>query len=160
MVSTRITISDLSGVTGYSRHQIHGLLRHLPGYGRRRVARQRVAREYTRHDVVILAVCCELEAVYRVRRDAIAQLLPELKRALAGPRALATEARLIIRFDPASVQYIDGQGEVQAGLVMPLQDLLRRIDGRLIIDGSGTRRVLPLGPIGVPAQRTPRSVQR
>jgi len=147
MISKRITAGDLSGVTGYSRHQLRGFLRDLPGYGGK-AERARVARKYSRHDLAVIAVCCELEANYGLRRDAICTIVQEIKRALSGPKSVATEASLVATVSPPSVRYMDGPAEVSGGLVIPLQAILRRIDGYLNIDHP-EERPLDLGPVPV-----------
>lgn len=150
MISWRITVADVAQVTGFSRHKLRGLLRELPTFEKRR-EKARVAREYSRQDVVILAVCCELEERYCLKREAIATLIEKLRQTLSVPRTVATDARLVIRLTPPEVQYVDGVVPVADGIVVPLQPIFQRIDGHLEPDSLrtvGDQRSLDLGPVG------------
>jgi hypothetical protein len=158
MISRWITAADLSGVTGYSRHQLRGLLKDLPGYSGK-AERARVARKYSRHDLVVIAVCCELESHYGLRRDAICRIVQEIQRALSGPKSVATDAKLVATINPPSAQYLDGRAEVSAGLVVPLQAILRRIDGYLSIDQPEEERPLDFRPVPVFEAKAVGSIQ-
>jgi hypothetical protein len=131
------------------------MLRELPGFENRGDA-PRIAREYSRQDVAVLAVCCELEARHGLRRDAIASLVSQLRQVLAVPRSVATDARLVIRLIPPDAKYFDGIVPVPDGTVVPLQTIFGRIDSHLGADSSshaGAQRSLDLGPVEVPSAR-------
>jgi hypothetical protein len=129
-------------------------MKDLPGYSIRGSA-ERIAREYTRHDLMVIAVCCELENRCGLRRDAIAKLVPEIRRAMIGPRSVSDEARLVVVPDLVSVQYIDGPSSVLQGTVLPLEGIFRRVDQYLLGDqlDADDQRNLDLGPMAIPAGR-------
>lgn len=151
-----MTSADLSEVTGYTRHQLRGLLNELPGY-QAKAERARVAREYTKHDLAVIAVCCELERRYGLRRDSIAAVSQHLAHALLGPRAAARDAYLVVTIDPPDVQYVEQVPVgVRKGLVMPLREIFARLDGYLTADfvpGTQQQRMLDLGPLPVAPTR-------
>lgn len=156
MPARAMTSSDLSEVTGYTRHQLRGLLNELPGY-QAKAERARVARVYTKHDLAVIAVCCELEQRYGLRRDAIAALGQQLARALVGPRAAAREPHLIMTVAPPLVQYVEQVPVgVREGLIVPLSEIFARLDRYLSADfvpGVPEQRALDLGPLPVPPLR-------
>lgn len=151
-----MTSADLSEVTGYTRHQLRGLLNELPGY-QAKAERARVAREYTKHDLAVITVCCELEKRYGLRRDAIAAVSQQLAQALLGPRAAATDAHLIMTIAPPDVQYVEQVPiGIREGLVVPLREIFARLDGYLSADyvpGTQQQRMLDLGPLPVAPAR-------
>ena len=146
----RITSADLVGVTGFSRHRLRSFLKDLPEYADRQ-STARVAHEYSRQDLAVIAICCVLQDRYGLRREAIAQLAPEIRRALCVPRAVATEALLIVIPTPPSARYVDGISDVREGTVLPLNDILNRVDVYLLgdqVEADGQRN-LDLGPVPV-----------
>lgn len=131
MTSRRITTSDLVGVTGFSRHRLRGFLKDFPEYTDRRSA-ARVAREYSRQDFVVIVICCALEEYYGWRRDAVVALASEINKTVGVPRPLATDALLIVVPNPPSALYVNGIAEVREGTVLPLSEILNRIDVYLL----------------------------
>ena len=155
MISRRITSADLVEVTGFSRHKLRSLLKDLPGYSDKG-GPERIAREYSRHDLTVIAVCCELEERCGLRRDLIGQLVPEIRKALGGPRSVATDARLVVILGPPSAQYIDGPLDLLHGTVLPLKDIFHRVDAHLLGDQAvepDGQRILDLGPVPIVAVR-------
>lgn len=155
MILRRITSADLVEVTGFSRHRLRGFLKELPGYSDR-VGTERVAREYSRQDLAVIAVCCELEECYGLRREAIAQLVPDLRKELGVPRAVAKDAFLILTTNPPCVRYIDGILDVRVGTVLSLNAILNRIDIYLLgeqVAEADSQRSLDLGPVPIVATR-------
>lgn len=150
MISRRITVADVSFLTGFSRHQLRNLLRALPGFDGR-AEHARIAREYSPQDLAILIVCCELELHYGLRRDAIGSLIKELRKAMSGPRSVASNARLVISVSPPSVEYVNDAGHVDNGLILPLGGIFKRIDDHLTTPPPecGNQRALDLGPASV-----------
>lgn len=156
MISRRITVADVSCLTGFSRHKLRGLLRELPSFDER-AERARVAREYSPQDLAVLTVCCELESRYGLRRDAIGTLVEELRKAISGPRSVSSNARLIISVSPLSVKYVDDAENVAEGIALPLGGIFRRIDNHLTIDSKsewGGQRNLDLDPVIVVSDRS------
>lgn len=133
MSSRRITTADLVGVTGFSRHRLRSFLKDFPDYADKQIA-PRVAREYSRQDFAVIVICCALEEYYGWRRDAIAVLAAEVRKAVGVPRALAADALLIVTPNPPSVRYVDGLADVREGTVLPLSEILNRIDVYLLGD--------------------------
>jgi hypothetical protein len=151
MVPRRITSADLVEVTGFSRHRLRGFLKDLPEYSGKQGI-ERSAREYSRQDLTVIAVCCELEDRYRMRRDAIAQLVFEVRKVLSEPRSVTTDAFLIVIPNPPSARYIDGASDVREGTVLPLSNILNRVDSYLLGDQlveTGGQRNLDLGPVPI-----------
>jgi hypothetical protein len=147
MISRRITAADVSFLTGFSRHQLRNLLRVLPGFDER-AEQARIAREYSPQDLSILLVCCELELHYGLRRDAIGTLVNELRKTMSGPRSVASNARLVFRVSPPSVEYVNEVVNIEDGLVFPLGGIFQRIDDYLatfIPPEWGNQRTLDLG---------------
>jgi hypothetical protein len=153
-----MTSSDLSEVTGYTRHQLRGLLNELPSY-QAKAERARVARAYTKYDLAVITVCCELEQRYGLRRDVIAALGEQLAQALHGPRAATRDPYLLVTVAPPLVQYVEQMPVgVREGLVVPLSEVFARLGRYLSADflpGAPEQGALDLGPLPVlPLRRT------
>lgn len=150
MRSTTITAIDISKVTGYSRNQVRGLLDDLPIYSEQ-AAEPRVAREYTRSDLLVLAVIHHLESRIGVRRKALAQIVEPLRKALSGPKTIYRNARLRISIDPPDVSYLAMAGTpVQDGILVSLEPIFDRVDGHLdfgLPPVTNRNRELEFGPM-------------
>lgn len=158
MSSRRITSTDLVAVTGFSRHRLRSFLKDMPGYSAKQVT-ARIAREYSRQDLTVVAICCELEDRYGLRREVIAQLAPEIRKVLGIPRSVATDALLIVVPNPPSAHYKEGISDVRNGTVLPLNDILNRIDGYLLCDQAAEvdgQRNLDLGLLPIVTARQPK----
>ena len=105
MLSRQITVADLVKVTGYTRHQIHSLVRMAlsgrPSKG------ERFAREFRHQDLIVVAALAELETKYGIGRAHLGTIAKRLSQELAAPRKPSGDARLVISFDPAKVTYSD-----------------------------------------------------
>jgi hypothetical protein len=123
----KLTAADVREVTGYNRHELRGLLDELPCYGGKG-AKARVAREFSRHDLISLAVARELENTCGMRRQAIASVFDALRAALSGPRALNPEAQLHIMLQPPRVRYLEHPAVIEGGLVLPLKSVFQQVD--------------------------------
>ena len=158
MNSRRITSADLVGVTGFSRHRLRSFLKDIPEYADRQ-GTARVAREYSRQDLAVITICCVMEERYGIRREVIAQLVPEVRRVLGVPRVLATNAFLIVIPCPPSARYMDGISDVEEGTVIPLSDILNRVDiyllGDQVAEPDGQRN-LDLRPISIARAGVPK----
>lgn len=131
MASISITAVDISKVTGYTRNQVRGLLDKLPRYAEQDAA-PGVAREYTRSDLLVLAVIHHLEARVRVHRDALAAIVEPLRNELSGPKTINEGARLLISFDPPTASYLaTANTPIQEGIVIALGPIFERVDGHL-----------------------------
>ncbi len=145
MISGTITIGDVVTVTGFSRHKLKSLFRELPGYGEP-VKQARVARQYSRHDLVVLAVCCELDEKYGLKRPVIGMLIGALRNALIGPKTVAQNAYLIINVPTATVQYAERLEDIPEGLLLPLKGIFERIDSHL---DQSKQEPLYFGPVSL-----------
>lgn len=128
----RLTAADVCSVTGYSRDELHALLRVLRPYNLEKSA-PRVAREFTGKDLLVLSVAQKLEDRFGVRRGAVPEIGEMLQHALAGPRATAEDACLIITINPPQVLLIEGSSN-KDGLIVPLAPIYERVDQYLSYD--------------------------
>lgn len=127
----RNTVADLCAVTGYTRDQMHGLLRVLPMYARSRGA-ERVARLYDRQDLLTITAVVRLESKLGVSRTAIARIIDKIYVALGSPRPKNTRPFLRISINPPAVSYpakSQFQGE---GTVIALGPVFQDVDSYLL----------------------------
>jgi len=126
----KTTVATLCDITGYSRDRLNGLLKELPGFaGRAKAAR--VAVEYSGRDVLVVAICCELERKFGLQRAAVASLADVILRTVSSPRPVARSARLVLNLVPPAASYFDGPVLTEEGLVLPLGPIFERVDGCL-----------------------------
>lgn len=130
VMGRRLTAADVCAVTGYSRDELHALLRVLEPYCTDKPS-PRVAREFAPRDLVVLAVTQILEERYGLRRTAVAELGQHLQNALAGPKGANREARLSVSVRPPKVDYLDMGAIATEGLVIALGPLFEKIDDYL-----------------------------
>jgi hypothetical protein len=126
-----ITIGDLCELTGYSRDQMRGLLAELPRFARRRAA-ARIARVYSNHDVLIVALLCRLETAYGLKRSAVTALCESIAITLATPREVSDRARLVLHVDDGKCEYVEGVPSIEDGLVVALAPIFLAIDSYLL----------------------------
>ena len=144
MISSSITFADLTRVTGFDRHTLRNLLRSVPGYGEK-ARRARVAHEYTKQDMAVIAVCCALDEM-GLRREAIGAWAEEIRAALSGPRTIAIQALLVLNPSTRKATYLDSEEQVQQGIVLPLTGLFERLDAYCAGGGEpDTQRALAFG---------------
>jgi len=123
----RLTAADVLEVTGYSRDELHALLRVLAPYNAERSS-PRVAREFFPKDLVVLSVTQILENRYGVRRTAVAEIGELLQDALNGPKAANRDARLWITVRPPHVGYVDGPSYAGEGMIVALGPIFEKVD--------------------------------
>lgn len=128
----RLTAADVCAVTGYSRDELHALLRVLAPYAKERPA-PRVAREFTATDLVVLSVTQMLESRFGLRRTAVAEIGEMLQLACSGPRPLDEDACLAVTVRPPQVER-SAPGIAREGLLIPLAPIYDRIDTYLSYD--------------------------
>lgn len=147
MAKIKFTAADICHVTGYNRDQLRGLLQKLPPYADHPGA-PRVAREFSRHDLLVLSVVVRLEMKHGLQRAAIASVVDQIHAALRGPRPLNSSALLIVSIDPPSVTYLATQCDAEEGTVVALAPVFQQVDGYLDSDSDdGSRQPsLPFGP--------------
>ena len=126
-----IIVSDLCGLTGYSRDQIRGLLAELPRFACRR-AEARVARVYSSHDLVLVVLLCRLETIYGLKRSVVSALCEPIAATLAEPREASKQACLIVRVHNATCEYVDAAPLIDDGLVVALDPIFLAIDTYLL----------------------------
>jgi hypothetical protein len=122
----KLTASDVCHVTGYNRDQLRGLLKELPDWSA--APAERMAREFSPQDLIVLSVVRTLDAVVGMRRKAIASLFPKLQSTLSGPKVVSAGAILVISFDPLRVEYSHSRSSIAQGLMVPLQPIFDRVD--------------------------------
>lgn len=148
MLSRRITSADLAAVGQVDRHRLRNLLKDLPEFAAR-PANERVAIEYTRHDLTVVAVLCELERM-GLRKDAIARWVSPIQQALLGPRSIAAP-QLLLTSDPPEAALCEDHSRLSAGVVVDLDKILLLVDRRCAgVDGvRENQRDLEFGPQSV-----------
>lgn len=131
----KITVVDVCAVTGYGRDQLQALLKELQPYNEYAI-KPRIAREFTPHDVISLCVVHELEIRYGVKRKMIGKISEMLRRALSGPKTIASNARLCISFNPPSSVYVADMELKRDGIYISLKEIFERADLYLSYGGS------------------------
>lgn len=139
MEERKYTTNDLVKLTGFTRHKLRGFLKVLPGFADGSGA-ARFATNYTRLDLIVGSICCALEERFQLRREAIALLVQEIRKTLSEPRSLASDAILVITINPLDVRYIDGPSEVREGTLLPITEILDKVDYYLLGEVSGKNR--------------------
>jgi hypothetical protein len=121
---------DACVVTGYSRDELHAVLRAI-GFKAAEPTRARVPQQYSRLDLVVLAVVSDLDRKFGLRRKALAALYGPIRDALSVPRQINRDARLVVAVAPTSVVYSETAEPIVEGIVAPLADVFDRVDGHL-----------------------------
>lgn len=155
MISSSITVADICEITGFTRHKLRGLLRELPEFGGG-TEKARVAREYSAAELLVIAICCELEESFGLRRKVIGSLSDDILHCLSRPRELHKAACLHIQIQPQSVSYFSDLGDAKAaaGLTVPLANIFERIDSYIKLHSLSSpdqQRFLNFGPIEAPS---------
>lgn len=151
----KITAADVCAITGYSRDQLRGLIDKLPVFSDQKTE-PRVAREFTRSELILLTVVHVLEVQYCVRRESIASISKLLQKALTGPKAVNRHARLLVSFDPPAASYLTEDVPQQDGILMSLGPVFERIDaylGQGIPTTEKQQPELKLGPTLIAGNR-------
>ncbi|WP_028601424.1 hypothetical protein [Ottowia thiooxydans] len=148
MLSRRITSADLAAVGRVGRHRLRNLLKDLPEFAAR-PANERVAIEYTRHDLAVVAVLCELERM-GLRKDAIARWVTPIQQALSGPRAMKAP-QLLLTSEPTQASFGDEHSLFSAGVVVDLDKILRMVDSHFagVDGGREIQRDLGFEPVSI-----------
>jgi hypothetical protein len=148
MISSRITFADLAAVGRVDRHRLRNLLKNLPEFAGR-PANERVASEYTRHDLIVVAVLCELERM-GFRKDAIASWVFPIQQALLGPRAMFAP-QLFLTTAPPEASLVDEHCRLSAGIIVDLEKVLNLVNSHCTgLDGAcEQQRELEFGPTSV-----------
>lgn len=148
MLSCRITSADLAAVGRVDRHRLRNLLKDLPEFAAR-PTNERVAIEYTRHDLAVVAVLCELERM-GLRKDAIARWVTPIQEALSGPRSM-NAPHLLLTSEPTQASLGDEHSLLSAGIVVDLDKVLRLVDSHCagVDRGRDSQRDLEFGPVSV-----------
>jgi hypothetical protein len=126
----KLTASNVYEVTGYSRQELRLILEALPYY-REQESYPRKAREFSRHDLIVLGITQALETRYGMRKDAIAAVFDRLRAALLGPKRQNSQAHLHISIDPPAVSYKETPTKCSDGILVPLETIFARVDNHL-----------------------------
>jgi hypothetical protein len=148
-----LTMSDLLAVSGYTRDQMRGLLDAIPTYAVRDT-KARIAKQYTAHDLLVLAACARLENRYGLQRATVAGFSEQLRQVLSGPRPISTAAHLLLTFEPPEVRYVEEPLGLLEGLLIPLPPIFQAVDEYLVPEhtrASWSQRELGFGPRAVNA---------
>ncbi len=145
MLSSQLTMADLVAITGYTRHQLRGLLDlALPG---RTGKGARIAREFRPQELIHVATMVELETRFGVNRSHVAKIAKRLGHVLSGPREQTRMARLVVSFEPPQVTYAAELIPTIDGVVMSLGPVFERVDRYVDSAGGATlQEQLSLGP--------------
>ena len=148
MLSRRITSADLAAVGQVDRHRLRNLLKDLPEFSTR-PANERIASEYTHHDLTVVAVLCELDRM-GLRKEAIATWVSPIQQALSGPRSVAAP-QLLLAFQPPAASLVDGRSSLCPGVLVDLEKILRLVDDHCAgVEGRReSQRELEFGPVSV-----------
>lgn len=148
MLSRRITSADLAAVGRVDRHHLRNLLKDLPEFAAR-PSNERVAIEYTRHDLAVVAVMCELERM-GLRKDAIARWVTPIQQALSGPRSI-NAPHLMLTSEPILASLGDEHSPLSAGLVVDLDKILWLVESHCagVDGGRESQRDLEFGPVSI-----------
>lgn len=147
MISNTITAADLQIVVqASSRHVVRSFMRDLPGFDEK-AREERVARTYSRADLTVFVICWELVHTCGMRKDAVAAVLPAIRRECAVPRPIANGARLVVAPKTGEVLYLERGAVVACGVVLQLDELLTRVDSHLNSGGMPFQRDLLNGPV-------------
>lgn len=140
MLKQGITHGDVCEVSGYTRDELHALLKVLPPYRDAR-ASPRKARQYLPRDLLTFCVARVLEHDLGVRRAAVGTLGEALQKALTGPRKMNPQARLVITIEPPQVTYVAQGSTDRQGVVVALGPLFAKVDGYLSQDAYPSLRL-------------------
>jgi len=148
MISTRITFADLTAVGRVDRHRLRNLLKNLPEFARR-PASERFASDYSHHDLIVVAVLCELDRM-GFRKEAIARWVSPIQQALLGPRATVIP-QLFLTSEPPQALLVDEHCRLSAGTIVDLDKVLNLVNSHCsgLNGGSEQQRELEFGPTSV-----------
>lgn len=141
-MSRKLTTSDVCNVTGYTRDELHAVLKCLWPYCAAKSS-PRVARDFNARDLLTLSVTQTLERQFGMRRTALGLLGRQLQSALSGPKKVNRTARLVVTVEPPEVLYVNQASTDRQGVVVALGPLFDKVDSYLSFD---TDLDLQLGP--------------
>ncbi len=153
MLSRTLTIADVCRVTGRSRYELRGL---LDGALVEKASQgARVAREFTPHELLVIATMIDLEVRLGIKRSYVISISKQLSQVLSGPRLVNPEARLVITFLPPSVSYVSSAVPEEDAVVLSLGAIFERVD-RYIAEGTvpASQAQFHFGPQSVTRPRT------
>lgn len=142
MKARKLTAVHVCEVTGYSRNQLRGLLDELPAYSDKESS-PRIAREFSRSDLIVLSVVYFLENQTGVRRASISLVINLLRKTLIGPKTINRDARLLIAFDPPLVTYLNNELPTQDGILVSLGHIFEHVDQYLNFETPNVEDVQP-----------------
>lgn len=129
-MTVKLTMSDICAVTNYSRHQVRALLESLPIYAVSDGS-PRVAREFTKHDLLVLCVAAQLEQNYGLQRSAIAAVIREIYSELFGPRSANPAPLLHLTIVPPTATYLAERQDGRDGITIALQPIFEKVESHL-----------------------------
>lgn len=141
-MARKLTTADVCEVTGYSRDELHAILKCLWPFCDEKPS-PRVARDFSAKDILTLSVTAALEHQLGLRRQAVGSLGRELQAALSGPKKVNRAARLVVTVQPPKVVYVNLASTDHQGVVIALGPLFDKVDQYLTFDSHPG---LQLGP--------------
>lgn len=123
----KITAAHVCKVTGYNRDQLRGLLQKLPPFAEG-AASPRIAREFSRHDLLVLCVAVRLETKHGLKRTTVAAVIEQIQAELRGPRPANASPLLRISIDPPSATYLAEKYVEGEGTVVALGPVFQQVD--------------------------------
>lgn len=146
-MARKLTTRDVCEVSGYSKEELRALSAAI-GLHKNQNVQPRVAREYTRQDLLVIAVIRELETSYGIRRTAISEIYKSLRTALSGPKPINRKARLFLTVIPPTVTYVNAIADVSGGILLGLQKVFDRVDAHFgaYVESAPAQGDLKLSP--------------
>jgi len=82
--------------------------------------------------LLVVTVCCRLEMRYGMKRQAVCGFAEGIARILGGPDRIKHSGRLVLRFDPIEVCYVEQLGaHIGDGIVVALEPIIALIERHL-----------------------------
>lgn len=146
-MARKLTTRDVCEVSGYSKEEFRALSDAI-GLHKHQHVQPRVAREYTRHDLIVITVIRELETTFGMRRSAISEIYKPLRTALSGPKPINRKARVLVTVSPPTVTYLDAVADVSDGILFGLQTVFDRVDAHFgaYVESAPAQEDLKLSP--------------
>ena len=107
-----------------------------------------MAREFTRHDLLVLSIAVRLEMKHGLQRFAVAAVVEQIHAELRVPRSANPSPLLLISLDPPSATYFADKCTEVEGTMVALEPVFKQVDDYL--DGHSSWNILqpslPFGP--------------
>lgn len=132
----RLQHRDACEVTGYGRDELHALIRGIR-FDPSGQVRERVARQFSRLDLVVLSAVASLDIELGMKRELVADLLAQLRQALSQPRQHQRNPRLLIDSRAKRIRFMSENEVIDSGVVLALGPVFARVEKHLGAPLSG-----------------------